>query len=244
VSGKLSQGVALTSTGALPENVNYAIKSNYLLELIATERRINVKIVASQPKSPVLPENPYSLILLTSCCVAFVYGSSPSDIAGTDPPDPRARAFVHGLRDLGLVDGRNIAIERRAVEGRPERLPALMQQVVWMGVDVIVTLGGPGVTAAQRATDRIAIVGVVDSVVDTGLVDSLARPGRNLTGIGENSAAIHGKRLQILKETAPATLTHRGDYLFCLAWPARFVARRSRDRSSCHAVARPLGWAR
>jgi len=136
--------------------------------------------------------------------VALVYGNSLADIAGADPPDSRARAFVHALRDLGLVEGRNILIERRAPEGRPERLPALMQEVVGTGVDVIVTFGGPGVTAAQRATDRIPIVGVVDAVLDTGLIDSLARPGRNLTGIGENSAAIHGKRLQILKETAPA----------------------------------------
>jgi len=67
-----------------------------------------------------------------------------------------------------------------------------------------VTFGGPGVRAAQSATDRIAIVAVVDGVLDTGTVESLRRPGRNLTGIGENSSAIEGKRLQILKEAAPA----------------------------------------
>src|SRR4051794_28298949 len=98
----------------------------------------------------------------------------------------------------------DISIERHAVEGRPEQLPALMQQVIDVGVDVIVTFGGPGVRAAQSATDRIAIVAVVDGVLDTGTVESLRRPGRNLTGIGENSSAIEGKRLQILKEAAPA----------------------------------------
>ena len=136
--------------------------------------------------------------------VALVYGASLAEISGADPTDLRARAFMHGLRDQGLVEGRDISIERRAVEGRPERLPTLMQQVVDVGVDVIVTFGGPGVRAAQSATDRIAIVAVVDGVLDTGTVESLRRPGRNLTGIGENSSAIEGKRLQILKEAAPA----------------------------------------
>jgi putative ABC transport system substrate-binding protein len=138
--------------------------------------------------------------------IALVFGGVPvADMAGADPANIRARAFVHRLRDLGLVEGRNIIIERRSAEARgPERMAALMQEVVGLGVAVIVTTGGPGSRAAQNATDRIPIVGVVDYALETGLVASLARPGRNFTGIGENSAAIDGKRLQILKQAAPA----------------------------------------
>jgi putative ABC transport system substrate-binding protein len=138
--------------------------------------------------------------------VALVFGAVPvAEMAGADPPNIRARAFVHGLRDLGLVEGRNIIIERRSAEARgPERLAALMQEVVGLGVAVIVTTGSPGSRAAQNATDRIPIVGVVDNALETGLVASLARPGRNFTGIGDNSAAMDGKRLQILKQAAPA----------------------------------------
>ena len=137
--------------------------------------------------------------------VALVFGAIPvAEMAGADPVHAYARAFVHGLRDLGLVEGRDIVIERRSAEGRGrERLDALMQEVVGLGVDVIVTTG-PGAEAAQRATDRIPIVGLVSNVLDAGLVDSLSRPGRNLTGIGENAPAIFGKELQLLKEAAPA----------------------------------------
>jgi putative ABC transport system substrate-binding protein len=99
------------------------------------------------------------------------------------------------------VDGRNITIERRSTEGNPERMPALMREVVALGVDVIVTTAGAD---AQRATDRIPIVAAVDSVLDKALIASLARPGRNLTGIGENNPAIYGKQLQLLKEAVPA----------------------------------------
>jgi putative ABC transport system substrate-binding protein len=125
-------------------------------------------------------------------------------MAGPDPAHPRPRAFVQALRDLGLVDGRNIIIERRSAEGRIDRLDAIMQEMVGLGVDVIMTTGGPGVKAAQRATERIPIVAVIDNALSSGFIDSMARPGGNFTGIGENSPAIDGKRLQLLKEVAPA----------------------------------------
>ena len=137
--------------------------------------------------------------------IALVFGAaSLADMAGPDPTNPSVRAFVHSLRDLGLVDGRNVVIERRSAEGQgPERMAALMQEVVGLGVTVIVTTGS-GVSAAQRATDRIAIVGMIDTILDTSLVDSLARPGGNVTGIGVSSAGGYGKELQLLKEAAPA----------------------------------------
>jgi putative tryptophan/tyrosine transport system substrate-binding protein len=137
--------------------------------------------------------------------IALVFGAVPlTDMMGPDPIDGSVRALVHSLRDLGLIDGRNIVIERRSAAGHgPERMSALMQEMVGLGVDVIVTTGA-GVSAAQRVTDRIAIVGMVDAILDTGLVDSLARPGRNVTGIGVSSAQGYGKELQLLKEAAPA----------------------------------------
>jgi len=137
--------------------------------------------------------------------VALVFGAVPlAEIVGPEPIHPYARTFVHALQDLGFVEGRNVIIERRSAEGRPERMAALMHEIVALRVDVIVTTGGPGVRAALRATDRIAIVGLVDDVLETAIIESLSRPGRNLTGIGDNSPSIYGKNLQLLKEAAPA----------------------------------------
>ena len=137
--------------------------------------------------------------------IGLVFGAAPlAEMLGPDPSNASVRAFLHSLRDLGLTDGRNIVIERRSAEGQgSERMSALMHEMVALGVDVIVTTSA-GVSAAQRATDRIAIVGMVDTILDTGLVDSLARPGRNVTGIGVSSAEGYGKELQLLKEAAPA----------------------------------------
>jgi len=133
--------------------------------------------------------------------VALVFGAVPAaEMVGPEPTHPYARTFVHAMRDLGFVDGRNIIIEPRSAEAHPDRLPGLMRELVDLGVDGIVTTG-PGVKAALDATDRIAIVGLIDDPVEAGLVDSLARPGRNLTGITD--PLLHGKRLQLLKEAAP-----------------------------------------
>jgi putative ABC transport system substrate-binding protein len=136
--------------------------------------------------------------------VALVFGSVPAnEMTGADPIHPYARAFVHALRDLGLVDGRDIVLVLRSSEGYPDRLPGLMQEVVRQGVDVIVTTG-PGVRAAKRATDRIPIVGVLGNALDTGAITTFARPGGNVTGIGQDNPEVYGKQLQLLKEAAPA----------------------------------------
>jgi putative ABC transport system substrate-binding protein len=89
--------------------------------------------------------------------VALVFPNVPlADMSGPSPVDPVARALVHGLRDLGLAEGRDILIERRSAEGRPERMPVLMQELVELRVDVIVTMG-PGARDAQRATNTILL---------------------------------------------------------------------------------------
>ena len=124
-------------------------------------------------------------------------------MAGVEPINPYAREFLHGLRDVGLVDGRDIVIERRSGEGQPERLARVMQEIVASNVDVIVTTG-PGVRAAMNATDRIAIVALIDAAVESGVVSSLAHPGGNVTGFGLSTPGAVGKLLQLLKEAAPS----------------------------------------
>lgn len=136
--------------------------------------------------------------------VALVGNFLVAEATGPEPINPEVRAFVRGLRSLGLVDGRTITIVRRSDEGMVERVPAIMKELVMQGVDVIVTSGGPAVWAAHEATEQIPIVGLVDDVLDMGIIDSLARPGHNLTGIGESDPMLHGKRLQLLKEAAPS----------------------------------------
>ncbi len=136
--------------------------------------------------------------------VALVFTTEPlAGMAGPDPVDPYARAFVHALRDLGLVDGRNVLIVRRSAEGQSDRFATLMHEMVELDVNVIVTFGS-AVIAAQRASKSIAIVGLLDDPLAAGVADSLARPGHNVTGIGTHGPEIDAKRLQLLKEAAPS----------------------------------------
>ena len=130
--------------------------------------------------------------------VAIVFIAPATDLAGTDL---YFRQFVDAMREQGLVDGRNIIIERRSGERQPE-LAAVMEELVARDVDVIVTFG-PAVPVAQRATDRIPIVALVDEALDAGLIASLARPGSNMTGFGGNFPGLLGKDLQLLKEAIP-----------------------------------------
>ena len=123
---------------------------------------------------------------------------------GPDPIHPFSRALVHGLRDLGWVDGRNVIIEHRSAEGRPERLGALLREVVGLPVDVIVTGGSAAALAARRATSTIPIVAIGPSLVALGLANSFARPGGNVTGLSfDTGTAIVGKRLEWLKRALP-----------------------------------------
>jgi putative ABC transport system substrate-binding protein len=136
--------------------------------------------------------------------VALVWTVTPiGEMTGADPVNILARDFLHRLRDLGYVEGRNIIVERRSAEGQPERLPVLMKELVGLPVDVIVTTG-TGAAEAMRATSTIPIVALVDDPVEVGLTASLARPSGNITGVTSSpSLAINSKRLQLLKEAAP-----------------------------------------
>jgi putative ABC transport system substrate-binding protein len=125
-------------------------------------------------------------------------------------------AFLQGLRDLGYVEGRNVVIESRSAEGKPERFPALAAELLALKVDVIVARTTPAALAAKQATRTLPIVfvGAADPVTD-GLVTSLARPGGNVTGLSALSPALVGKCLEQLKQAVPgvsrvAVLWHPG----------------------------------
>jgi putative tryptophan/tyrosine transport system substrate-binding protein len=124
---------------------------------------------------------------------------------GPDPQERTSRAFVHSLRDLGYVDGRNIIIERRSAEGQLDRIPSLIQDLVGLKVDVLVISGDIGTRAARQATDRIPIVGLfLRDPVASGLGATLARPGGNVTGVGTASdPGMGGKMLELLKDISP-----------------------------------------
>src|SRR5947207_11957949 len=114
-------------------------------------------------------------------------------------------AFFQGLRDLGYVEGRNLVIEYRDAEGKVERLPALVAELVALKVDVIVTAQGTHVAlVAKQATTTLPIVfaSVADPVA-SGLVTSLARPGGNVTGLSNFTPELVGKRLELLTQAVP-----------------------------------------
>jgi len=114
-------------------------------------------------------------------------------------------AFRQGLRDLGYVEGRNVVIEYRDAEGKPERLPALAAELVALKVDVIVAAEGtPPALAATQATRTLPIVfTTVGDPVTSGLVTSLARPGGNVTGLSLLFPELVGKGLEHLKQAVP-----------------------------------------
>ncbi|OGK95810.1 MAG: hypothetical protein A3D33_15585 [Candidatus Rokubacteria bacterium RIFCSPHIGHO2_02_FULL_73_26] len=112
--------------------------------------------------------------------------------------------FRAGLRDLGYVEGRNVLIEYRWTEGKYERFPALIGDLVALKVDVIVTAGTPATLAVKKATTSIPLVMVaVGDPVGTGIVPSLSRPGGNITGLTSISTEMDGKRLELLREVIP-----------------------------------------
>jgi putative ABC transport system substrate-binding protein len=118
----------------------------------------------------------------------------------------RSEAIWLALRDLGYVEGQNIAIDYRYAEGQNSRLPALAAELVRLKVDIIVAAGGdPGIQAATNATKTIPIVMVnsPNDPVEAGLVESLARPGGNVTGLTLLVRELSGKRLELLKEAVP-----------------------------------------
>jgi putative tryptophan/tyrosine transport system substrate-binding protein len=119
-------------------------------------------------------------------------------------PGPYVEALRQGLRDLGHIDGKNVVIEYRGAEGKPDRYPSLVNELVQLKVDVLVVPTLPAILAARQATQTIPIVIVTNTEpVAAGLVDSLARPGGNITGLSTLSQDLSGKRLELLTEVVP-----------------------------------------
>ena len=118
----------------------------------------------------------------------------------------RSDAIRLALRELGYIEGQNIAIEYRYAEGKSDRQPELAAELVRLKVDIIVVSGGvPLIRVAKNATKTIPIVMVSSSSdpVEAGLVESLARPGGNVTGLTNLGRELGGKRLELLKEAVP-----------------------------------------
>jgi len=117
---------------------------------------------------------------------------------------PRRNAFREGLRDLGYIEGQSIVIEYRVGEGKTEKLPELMAELLRLKVDVVFAFTTPGIKAAQNATKEIPIVVAAWTPVELGVVASLARPGGNITGLSLSAGPeISGKYIELLKETVP-----------------------------------------
>jgi len=113
---------------------------------------------------------------------------------------PSKQIFGKALRELGYVEGQNIAFEFRSAEGKADQLPLLAAELVRLKVDVIVALYVPCALAAKKATLDIPIVIIAADPVETGIVASLANPGGNITGVSLMSAASNAKNIELFRD--------------------------------------------
>ena len=152
----------------------------------------------------------FGAMLLTLCVPAQGQQTRVPRIGLLSPgragPSPGHEAFRQGLYALGYVEGKNIVIEHRFAEGKPESFLDLATELVHLKVDVIVAGSFPGTRAVKQATSTIPIVTISADPVGTGLAQSLSRPGGNVTGFSYMTPDLSGKRLELLKE-AVARLT-------------------------------------
>ena len=124
-------------------------------------------------------------------------------LVSASPPHPFADAFWRGLHALGYSEGQNIKVEFRYTEGRSDRAEEFAEELVRLNVDVIVAHYAIGTAAAMAATRTIPIVMVHGAPLQLGAINSLARPGGNVTGLSAMDAEIGGKRVQLLRELIP-----------------------------------------
>lgn len=142
--------------------------------------------------------------------IAFVNTTSPlAEIMGPEPPHPPFRAFFQELRARGWIEGKNLVLERRSAEGRFERAPAIFAEVAQAGAEVIVAASAGFVKAAMKAAPTVPIVmSGGSSPVEEGIVQSLGRPGGNVTGVTiDVGPEFHAKNLELLKDTLPKAKT-------------------------------------
>jgi len=158
--------------------------------------------------------SPLALTPLLFALCASVYAQQPKKVprlgylSAADPAreSRRAEAIRLALRELGYIEGQNIAIEYRYAEGKRDRLPELAAELVRLKADIIVAAGGDAlIRPAMNATKTIPIVMVGPGLdpVKTGLVERLARPGGNVTGLTNLSSELAGKRLELFKDAVP-----------------------------------------
>jgi putative tryptophan/tyrosine transport system substrate-binding protein len=125
-------------------------------------------------------------------------------LSATPNPGPQVEAFRRGLGELGYIEGKDIQIEYRHIEGKVDRIPTLVAELMKLNVDVFVSPMPPAIRAAKQATKTIPIIMVIPTdPVANGLVDSLAHPGGNVTGLTRLTRELSGKRLELLKEIIP-----------------------------------------
>ena len=155
-----------------------------------------------------------------------------SDLVGPQPRHAALNAFLRGLRELGYVYGEHFVTEPRGGESRPDRYRALAAELVHLQVDVIVA-SGPMLSALKQATSTIPVVmGGGEDPVGQGLVQSLGRPGGNVTGLSNQAVDTSAKRLELLKELVP------GAELVAVLWESTG----GRNWQAAEAAARERGW--
>src|SRR5258706_6656214 len=157
---------------------------------------------------------------LALCAMLFAFSSSATAkqvgkvprigiLNSGSPPNAarRLRAFQQGLRELRFVEGKNILLEYRYAQGKPETLPERVAELIHLKVDIIVTDTSNAIQAAKNATQIIPVVfTTANDPVGDGQVASLARPGGNLTGFSILALDLNGKRLELLKEAFPTVM--------------------------------------
>src|SRR5882724_11657847 len=163
-----------------------AMKKARVLSILFVVLPLAVAVIAEAQQAKKVPR------------IGFLGAAYPSTNAA------RIEAFRQGLRALEYVEGKNIIIEWRWAEGKPERLPDLAAELVRFKVDIIVTAGPAATGPAKEATSTIPIVMSFDNdPVGSGFVASLARPGGNITGLSTLAPEVSGKQLELLKEIVP-----------------------------------------
>ena|SRR5215813_349201 len=137
--------------------------------------------------------------------IAIVLLATPvAEMTESESGSPGIRAFLDELRRLGYVEGHNLVIERRSGEGRPERYPEIVAEVVRLNLDLIVLSSSRLARLFKAATTTIPVVAMTADPIKTNVVTNLARPGGNLTGVSSDPGEeLLGKRLALLKEALP-----------------------------------------
>ena len=136
--------------------------------------------------------------------IGFVSARAEPTVAA---PDTTAESLRQGLRSVGYIEGKNIVIDYRYFAGKVDRIPSLVAELLRAKLDVLVSVNTLAIQAFKQATKTTPIVFVInDNPVTTGIVDSLAHPGGNVTGLTRFTRDLSGKRLELLKETAPKIL--------------------------------------